>query len=159
MDYRCKFKSLFEGSLATNVVEYISRKRNLKRINMRLQLDNFLSEQLLTMANRAKQDHTIATAWDLSFLNALGFACVLPNVAKIGVTSLAGVRTVAVVGSGVAKASLAGVGIVFSAAMIPIDIVQLVHNTLKVHSKTPSKLVDEIRSKSMSNFISFKKQQ
>ena len=148
---------MFAGSLATNIVEYISRKRNLKRVNMRLQLDNFLSEQLLTMMNRAKADHTIAAIWDLSFLNAIGFACAVPNVAKIGVTSLAGARTMAVVGSGVARASIAGVGIVFAAAMIPIDVVQLVHNTLKVHSQTPSKLVKEIRCKQMSNLIKWAK--
>ena len=134
------------GSVATNIVEMISKKRNIKKVNIRLQIDNFLSEQLLTLASRAENEHDLAESWDLDFLSGVALACAVPNLAKIGITFVASAKSAAVLGSNAAKASAAaGLGIILAAAMIPIDVAQLVSNSIKVGKGTPSGLVKEIR--------------
>ena len=134
------------GSFAANVMEILSRKTNIERVDMILQIDNFLSEQMLIMAQRAQTDVELADSWDMHFFNGFGLALIFPNVAKIGAAGMAGAKTAAIAGTRMATLSIYhGVGLFLAAVMIPVDIAQLVSVSIKLHKEDSSSLVKEIR--------------
>ena len=127
-------------------MEILSRRTNVCKVNMILQIDNFLSEQLLIMALRAEKDVELAASWDLNYLNGFGFALIFPNIAKLGAASMAGAKTAAMAGTRMATLSIYhGVGLFLAAVMIPVDIAQLVSVSIKIHKEDSSSLVKEIR--------------
>ena len=137
---------LLLGSFSANIMEILSRRTNVRKVNMILQIDNFLSEQLLIMAQRAEKDVELAASWDLSYLNGFGFALIFPNIAKLGAAGMAGAKTAAMAGTRMATLSIYhGVGLFLAAVMIPVDIAQLVSVSIKIHKEDPSSLVKEIR--------------
>ena len=139
------------GGLATGItiiIENVLKKNGIDEIERHLQEDNFRSEQIKVLLGRAAQDSNFAKAWKINHQDAASFVALIPRALKVGLATAAGVRAAIAMSAGVARAAgttgLHVAGLVFAAALIPIDLAQMIVSSIKIHHNRPSEIVQTI---------------
>ena len=139
------------GGLTTGitvVVENILRKNGIDEIEHHLEEDYFQSEQMKVLLSRASQDIDFARKWSINPQDAIGFVALIPRALKVGLATAAGARAAIALSTGAARAAASSGlhvgGLLFSAALIPIDFAQMIVSSIKIHHKQPSEIVQTI---------------
>ncbi len=139
------------GGLTTGVtvvVENWLKKMGIDSIQEDLRKDYFRAEQIRVLLGRSAADPNFAEQWKIDHMEAVSFVSMLPRLTKVGLTTAAGVRAAMGITAGVGQAAattgLHVAGIVFAAALIPIDLTQMIISSIKIHKNEPSKVVTDI---------------
>jgi len=125
-------------------VEQVLQKNGIKEVQKDLILDNFKAEQIKILLMRAANNPLFAEKWNINSVHLATIGRLLPGLAKVGVTTAAGIRVALGAGRAAATAGLHIAGLVLAASAIPLDIAQLVVSSIKVHKKGNSKVVENI---------------
>eukprot|EP00794_Sanderia_malayensis_P004826 gene4826-5458_t len=132
----------------TVVVEKILEKVDKNKIENNLKVENFRTEQVKILVNRGATDENFARKWNFSKVDAVSIISKLEKITRFSLGAASSVRFfVSIARGGLRGASTAGLhvaGIVFAAAMIPVDLAQLIDSSLKLHKNKISSAVDEI---------------
>lgn len=128
----------------TMAVEGIQKKLGLDDVNKVLQKDYFRAEQLKIVLTRAAYDRNFAKKWNFGPTDASSAASFLPRILKFGLTTAASIRVAFGIGRAATTAGLHVAGLIAAAAIIPIDIAQVVLSSEKLHTKEKSKVVKDI---------------
>ena len=133
------------------VVEATQKKLGIDKIQADLQNDYFNAQRMRILICRAATDNELAQKWqsatgfDLGFLGGL-----ITNMAKLGVTTTIGLNlnftraATLGVGRAAAVSGLHIAGLVFAAVLIPVDVVQMIISSIRIHKNKPSKVIEEI---------------
>ena len=130
----------------TSVVEGVLKRNGIKEVSSELRLDRVKAIRLKVLCLRAAKDRALAERWNITSSQAFSVVRALPGAVKFGVTTAAGVKLAIAAGQAAARASLHITGIVFAAALIPIDLGQMIISSIRVHKKKPSDVINEIAS-------------
>ena len=125
-------------------VEGVLKRHNIKAVQESLNIDNFKAVQIQTLLQRAAQSTELAKVWQIDSA-LLGAARVLPGLAKFGVTTAAGADVAFGISRAAATAGLHVAGLVLAAAVIPVDLTQMIINSIKIHKKDPSKVIKNLK--------------
>ena len=128
----------------TMVVEGILKKIGIDEIQEELQRDYFKAEQLKVLLYRAANDSHFARRLNIYGLDIVYIGSLIPRMTKLGLTTAAGIRIAFGIGRAATTTALHVAGLVFAAALIPLDIAQLIISSIKIHKKEPSKVVQDI---------------
>ena len=129
------------------IAESAIKSKNLRGVNEHLQRDYFHSEQLRILIGRAARDDDFAGRFDVPPEEAFSLLGMFGKVAKFGTSVGALARGVALgVGRGAATAGLHIAGMVLSSALIPIDIAQMIISSIKIHKRSVSDVVVELKN-------------
>ena len=128
----------------TVVVETVLKKIGIKQVEEDLKRDFFNAERIKIILSRAADDPDFAARWQIDLVDGVAVANLIQKVAKLGITTAIGMLRA--VGR-VATAGLHVAGLVLSAIVIPFDIAQLIFSSIKIHTKKPSALIEDFRSK------------
>ena len=130
----------------STVMEVKSKRKGLKEIQEDLDMDRSLAEQVFTVLQRASEQPELATAWKIDPALLVNASRTLPALAKVGVTSAAGVE----LGFGALRATLGAslhiAGIALAAGLIPLDLAQLIVSSIKLHKQKQSDTVKQLHS-------------
>ena len=139
------------GGMATTIgiiVESVLKKNRIDEIERDLQEDRFRSEQITILLRRAAQDRNFARRWNIDQKDAASIVSAISQTIK-ACHAARGVRTAVSVGTALTRASaktgLRMASVVFHAVFIPIDLVQMIHSSIKIHKKEPSELVKMLK--------------
>ena len=136
------------GGLAVGgsiIGEAIAKNKKLEGANKHLQEDYFHSMQIRILIGRAARDEKYARYIGLPLQDAFSMLALLGRFAKFGTATASVVRAAAVgVIRGAGTAGLHIAGMVIAAALIPIDITQMVMSSMKIHNKTKSEVVKDM---------------
>ena len=146
----------------TKVVEAAFQRKGIKKVQEVLNMDRYKTQQMHILLQRATINPDFAEVWNIDPVLIFNAGRALPGFAKAG---LASSNTKNVVATEAAKAVATGArfakrfdhhaattgqhiaGLVQAAATLPLNIVQIVVNSIRIHKKKQSKLVDSINSK------------
>eukprot|EP00794_Sanderia_malayensis_P004837 gene4837-5469_t len=132
----------------TMIVEDVLKKMDVAKIQRHLTEDYFRVEQIRILLARAENDVEFALKWEINQADALSFSSALPKIITAGLTTSVGARAVMGIAvealRGAGAAGLHAVGIALAAAMIPVDLAQMIHNSLHLHKNKISPVVLEI---------------
>ena len=129
------------------VTEAIVKNKKLNGVNEHLQSDYFHSVQLRIVIGRAARDIEFADRIKLPTQDALSLLGIFGKAAQVGTCIGAFVRTIILgVGRGAIRVGLNTAGLILAAVLIPIDIAQMVSSSIKIHKKTPSQVVQDLRN-------------
>ena len=122
--------------------ETISKNKQLKDASKHLQADYFHSMQLRILIGRAANSEDFAKKLNCQVHDAASMLFLLGRFAKFATTSTALAKAIAAgVARGTATAGLHIAGMVLSAVLIPVDLYQLIVNSIKIHRKSKSEVV------------------
>lgn len=128
------------------IAESVIKNSKLEGVNEHLQSDYFHSMQLRILIGRAARNAGFARRFDLPPQDAFSLIGMLGRVAKFGTSVGALARGIALgVSRGAATAGLHIAGMIIAAALIPIDIAQMVKSSIKIHKKSPSQIVLDLQ--------------
>lgn len=149
------------------IAETVLKKLGIKNIEEDLQMDYFRSQQINILLCRTSKDVSLANKWKShDVANIGGF---IAKLAKVGLTvgggavtlgtrtvgrtlALGTSRTAAIPSAAdIACAGSVGVGLHIAgltivSALIPLDLWMMIRSSIRVHKKTPSVVIREIRS-------------
>ena len=137
------------GGATTGVtigIEAFLQKIGITEAENYLALDYFKSEQIKVLLMRASMNPQFAERWQIESSQFLTAGAILPRLAKLGVTTAAGVRVAFGMGRAATTAGLHVAGFVLAAAVIPLDLTQMIISSIRVHKKEPSKVIKDIMS-------------
>ena len=126
-------------------VEGVLKRNNIKAVQESLNIDNFKAVQIRTLLQRAAQSTELAKVWQIDSALLLGAARVLPGLAKFGVTTAAGADIAFGISRAAATAGLHVAGLVLAAAVIPLDLTQMIISSIRIHKKDPSKVIKDLK--------------
>ena len=131
------------------IVETFLKKRGLEGIQEDLNKDYFRAQQIKILLSRAAVDATLANKWKSSGFDFVHLGGLVARTAKLGLTATAGVRTLAEataigIGRATTTTGLRITGLIFTAALIPLDIVQMIISSIRVHKNKPSKVIQDV---------------
>ena len=129
----------------TVAVEHLLQKYGIEEVQRDLTLDHFKAEQIKVVLVRAAVNPEFAERWQIDPSQIIGASNILPRLAKLGVTTAAGVRLAYGIGRATTTVGLHVAGLVLAAAVIPLDLAQMVVSSIRIHKKEPSKVVKDIR--------------
>ena len=122
--------------------ETIAKNKQLQGASKHLQADYFHSMQLRILIGRAANSEDFADKLNFPIQDAASMLFLLGRFAKFATTSTALAKAIAVgVARGTATAGLHIAGMVISAVLIPVDLVQLILSSVKIHRKDKSEVV------------------
>ena len=130
----------------TVAVESVLKKLGIQEVQEDLRKDYFKAEQIKVLLSRAALNPQLAKKWQIDVAEAVSAGNLIPKIAKLGLTTAAGIRVALGVGRAATTAGLHIAGLIFAAAVIPLDLAQLVISSMKVHRKEPSELIKDLRS-------------
>lgn len=126
-------------------VEAIMKNKHLKDANDHLNADYFGAIQLRIILGRAAKNPKFANQIDFPTQDAASLIGILGRIAKFGTASVAFGRAIAAgLARGVTSAGLHIAGIVISAALIPVDVYQLITSSIKIHKKEKSEVAANV---------------
>jgi len=128
----------------TAVVETVLQKDGVQEVQEDLQLDYFKSEQIKVILVRGALNPDFAERWQIDASNLINAGNIIPRLVKLGVTTAAGVRVALGIGRAATTTGLHVAGLVLAAAVIPLDLAQMIISSIRIHKKEPSKVVKEI---------------
>ena len=122
--------------------ETVAKNKQLQGASKHLQADYFHSMQLRILIGRAANNEDFADKLNFPIQDAASMLFLLGRFAKFATTSTALAKAIAVgVARGTATAGLHIAGMVISAVLIPVDLVQLILSSVKIHRKNKSEVV------------------
>ena len=145
----------------TKAVEIVFQRKGIKKVQEALNMDRYKAQQMHILLQRATINPDFAEVWNIDPVLIANIDRVLPGFAKV---SLASSNTKTVVATEATKAAVAGArfanrfghhvatagrhiaGIIQAAAILPLNIVQIVTTSIRIHKKKQSKLVNSINS-------------
>ena len=128
----------------TVAVEQVLKDHGIKDVQKDLILDYFKSEQIKVLLTRAAQNPQFARRWQINSAHLISAGNILPGLAKLGVTTAAGVRIALGIGRAATTTGLHVAGLVLAAAVIPLDLAQMIVHSIKIHKKEASQTVKDI---------------
>lgn len=133
----------------TIIVENFLKKIGMKEIQKHLSKDYFRSEQICVVVGRSVSDSRFAAKWKIGSIEAASFSSFIPRLTKIGVTTTISLGMRASMGMGrvVAVGALHVTGILLAAALIPLDLAQMIKSSLILHSGQASTIVMTINER------------
>ena len=121
--------------------EIIAKNSELKDANFYLQSDYFHSMQIRILIGRAAHDKSFAERLNVSVQDAVGFVSIAGRTAKFSVTTANFVKCFATgVARGAGTAGLHIAGIAISAVLIPLDLYQMITNSIRVHNREKAEI-------------------
>ena len=129
----------------TAVVEAVLQRNGISDVQEVLNKDRFKAQQIYILLQRAADNPDIGEAWNIDPTLLFNAGRVLPGLAKVGVTTAAGARVAMGFGRAAATTGLHVAGLVLAAAVIPLDLAQMVISSIKIHKKKPSQVVKELK--------------
>ena len=124
--------------------ETIAKNKQLEDATKHLQEDYFHSMKLRILIGRAAKSKQFANEVNLPVQDAASMLTVLGRLAKAATTSVALAKAItAGAARGIATAGLHVAGITISAVLIPVDLIQLISSSVKIHCKSKSQVVEE----------------
>ena len=126
------------------VVEATLKRKGLKEVQEDLDMDRLRSEQVVTLLQRASENPELAALWKIDPMLLANVGRAVPALAKVGVTSAAGAETAFGVLRASAGTSFHIFALALAAALIPLDLGQLIISSIKVHKKKPSVVVKRL---------------
>ena len=109
-----------------------------------LQLDYFKSEQIKVILVRGALNPDFAERLQINGTDFLNAGNIIPRLVKLGVTTAAGVRMALVKGRAATSAGLHIGGLVLAAAVIPLDLAQMIISSIRDHRKKLSEVVQDV---------------
>ena len=127
--------------------EMISKKQELKGANEYLQSDYFHSMQLRILIGRAARSESFAEKLNIPLQDALGFIGLVGRTAKFGLAATNLARAIATgLARGAGTAGLHVAGIAIGAVLIPIDLFQMISNSIKIHKKEKAEIAKDLEN-------------
>ena len=133
------------------VVESLLKKQGMENVQNDLNQDYFRAQQIKILLSRASVDSNLANKWKFRGFDIVHLGGLIARTAKLGLTASAGVRTMAQaaamgMGRATATTGLHITGLVFAAALIPLDIWQMIVSSIRIHKNKPSKVIQDVIS-------------
>ena len=133
------------------VVESLLKKQGMENVQNDLNQDYFRAQQIKILLSRASVDSNLAKKWKFRGFDIVHLGGLIARTAKLGLTASAGVRTMAQaaamgMGRATATTGLHITGLVFAAALIPLDIWQMIVSSIRIHKNKPSKVIQDVIS-------------
>ena len=133
------------------VVESLLKKQGMENVQNDLNQDYFRAQQIKILLSRASVDSNLAKRWKFRGFDIVHLGGLIARTAKLGLTASAGVRTMAQaaamgMGRATATTGLHITGLVFAAALIPLDIWQMIVSSIRIHKNKPSKVIQDVIS-------------
>ena len=128
----------------TGIVEAFLKRKGIKEVDEDLKLDRFRAVQLQVISLRAAEDREFAERWNINSSNVINAVRALPAAVKFSLTTAAGVRMAFAAGQAATRAGLHVAGIVFAAALIPLDLGQMIVSSIRIHKNDPSDIIKDI---------------
>ena len=131
------------------VVETLLKKRGLEGIQQDLNRDYFRAQQIKILLSRAAVDTSLAKKWKSGGFDFVHLGGLIARTAKLGLTATAGIKALAQatamgIGRATTTTGLHITGLVFAAALIPLDIMQMIISSIRVHKNKPSKVIQDV---------------
>ena len=130
------------------VVESILKKQGMENVQNDLNKDYFRAQQIKILLSRAAVDPKLATKWKFRGFDIVHLGGLIARSAKLGLSATAGIRALSQAAMGIGRATtttgLHITGLVFAAALIPLDIMQMIVSSIRIHKNKPSKVIQDV---------------
>ena len=131
------------------VVESLLKKQGIENVQDDLNKDYFRAQQIKILLSRAAVDTKLAQKWKFRGFDIVHLGGLIARTAKLGLTATAGIRAFAQatamgIGRATTTTGLHVAGLVFAAALIPLDIMQLIVSSIRLHRNKPSKVIQDV---------------
>ena len=131
------------------VVESLLKKQGIENVQDDLNKDYFRAQQIKILLSRAAVDTHLAQKWKFRGFDIVHLGGLIARTAKLGLTATAGIRAFAQatamgIGRATTTTGLHVAGLVFAAALIPLDIMQLIVSSIRLHRNKPSKVIQDV---------------
>ena len=131
------------------VIESLLKKQGIESIQEDLNKDYFRAQQIKILLSRAAVDTNLAKKWKFGGFDIVKLGGLIARTARLGLTATAGIRALAQatamgIGRATTTTGLHITGLVFAAALIPLDIMQMIVSSIRIHKNKPSKVIQDV---------------
>jgi len=126
------------------VVETTVERKKRRDVQADLDIDKFRAKQVCALLQKAAKDPKLAETWKIDPALLANVARSFPAIAKVGVTNAAGAEVAFGILRTTAGTALHIAGLALATALIPLDMAQLIINSIKIHKDRPSAVVTQI---------------